>query len=197
MPHCPTAPCERLLVPNYFPRLFMSTSHMPFRFRNTKQLEMGFRPDNSNRRCSGAHCHTRVHTHTYTHLAQIWSSTAIKEMCNLGLQVSHGAWKMINAHFRALDGNHDPLQQCHPGITMTTTKRLPSSVAKTIEILIKAIHFFFLTDGRKTSTRPYPEIHGQEHFQNSKLLLEAFQSHMICPSLPKGHAPALSTTQIL
>lgn len=58
------------------------------------------------------------------------------------LRASNGAKKMINAHFRALDGNHYPLQQCHPDITMTTTKRLPSSVAKTIEILIKAIFFF-------------------------------------------------------
>lgn len=58
------------------------------------------------------------------------------------LQASQGARKMINAHLRAPDGNHYPLQQRHSDITMTTTKRLPSSAAKTIEILIKAILFF-------------------------------------------------------
>lgn len=92
-------------------------------------------------------------------------------MCSLVLQASQGARKMINAHLRALDGNHYPLQRCHSDITMTTTERLPSSVAKTIEILIKAIHFFGLTNGRKTSTKCYPEIHDRKHFRNSKLLL--------------------------
>lgn len=38
---CPAVPRGRLIVPNYFLRVFMSTSHMPFCFRNTKQLEMG------------------------------------------------------------------------------------------------------------------------------------------------------------
>jgi hypothetical protein len=49
---------------------------------------------------------------------------------------------MANAHFRALGGNHSLLPE-HSVITMTTTQSLPSSVAKTIEILIKAIPFFF------------------------------------------------------
>lgn len=49
---------------------------------------------------------------------------------------------MANAHFRALGGNHYPLPE-YSVITMTTTQSLPSSVAKTIEILIKAILFFF------------------------------------------------------
>lgn len=63
-------------------------------------------------------------------------------MCSLVLQASQGARKMINAHFKALDGNYYPLQGCHSDITMPTTERLPSSVAKTIEILIKALLFF-------------------------------------------------------
>lgn len=101
------------------------------------------------------------------------------------LQASQGSRKMINAHFRALDGNHYPLQQCHSDITMTTRERLPSSVAKTIEILIKAIHFFGLTNGRKTSTKCYPEIHDQEHFQNSKILLRpSTESHDLHPQSP-------------
>lgn len=70
-------------------------------------------------------------------------SKTIKEMGSLVLQASPRARKRKNAHFRALDGNHYPLQQCRPHITMTTTKRLPSSKAKTIEILIKATLFFF------------------------------------------------------
>lgn len=81
---------------------------------------------------------------------------------------------MINAHFKALEYNHYPLHRCRSDITMTTRERLPSSVAKTIEILIKAIHFFGLASGRKTSTKCYPEIHDQEHFQNSKNTSEAF-----------------------
>lgn len=38
---CPAVPRKRLVVPNYFLRVFMSTSHMPFCFRSTKQIEMG------------------------------------------------------------------------------------------------------------------------------------------------------------
>lgn len=106
-------------------------------------------------------------------------------MCSFVPQASQWARKMINAHFRALDGNHYPLQRCHSDITMTTTERLPSSVAKTIEILIKAIHFFGLTNGRKTSTKCYPEIHDQKHFQNSKiLLLLSTESHDLRPLKP-------------
>lgn len=36
LPGCPAVPRERLAVPDYFLRLFMSTSHMPFCFRSTK-----------------------------------------------------------------------------------------------------------------------------------------------------------------
>lgn len=100
--------------------------------------------------------------------------------------------------FQGSEGNHYPLQQCHGDITMTTTKRLPSSMAKTIEILIKAIlFFFFLTNGRKTSTKCYPEIHDQEHFQNSNILLASFQTHMICPHLPKAQPPALKNSNFI
>ena len=88
---------------------------------------------------------------------------------------------MINAHFRAMDGNLYPLQQCHSDVTMTTTKRLPSSVAKTIEVLIKAILFFLLTNGQKTSTHCYPEIPDQKHFRNSKFLLLYTESHNLHP----------------
>lgn len=35
-------PHSERLSRNYFPQVFKSTSHMPFCFRNTKQLEMGF-----------------------------------------------------------------------------------------------------------------------------------------------------------
>lgn len=45
---------------------------------------------------------------------------------------------MANARFRALGSNHYPLP-VYSVITMTTTQSLPSFVAKTIEILIKAI----------------------------------------------------------
>lgn len=38
----PAVPRKRLIVPNYFLRVFMSTSQMPFGFRNTKQIEIGF-----------------------------------------------------------------------------------------------------------------------------------------------------------
>lgn len=118
-------------------------------------------------------------------------------MCSLVLQASQGARKMTNAHFRAPGGNHYPLPQCHSDITMTTTKRLPSSMAKTIEILIKAIPFFFLTDGRKTSTKCYPEIHEQEHFLNSKIfLLLSMESHDPSRHPQSPHSPTLSTTRI-
>lgn len=49
---------------------------------------------------------------------------------------------MANARFRALGSNHYPLP-VYSVITMTTTQRLPSFVAKTIEILIKAFFFSF------------------------------------------------------
>lgn len=39
---CPPVPRKRPIVPNYFLRVFMSSSHMPFGFRSTKQIEMGF-----------------------------------------------------------------------------------------------------------------------------------------------------------
>lgn len=58
-----------------------------------------------------------------------------------GTEGLSGVRKMANAHFRALGGNHYPLLE-YSVITMTTTQSLPSSVAKTIEISIKA--FFFL-----------------------------------------------------
>lgn len=38
----PAVPREWLVVSNYFRGVFMSISHMPFCFRNTKQLEIGF-----------------------------------------------------------------------------------------------------------------------------------------------------------
>ena len=44
--------------------------------------------------------------------------------------------------FQGSGCNHYPLPE-YSVITMTTTQSLPSSVAKTIEILIKAILFFF------------------------------------------------------
>lgn len=64
------------------------------------------------------------------------------EICSLVLNASQGVRKKANAHFRALGGNHYPLPE-YSVITMTTTQSLPSSVVKTIEILIKAILFFF------------------------------------------------------
>lgn len=87
-----------------------------------------------------------------------------------------------------------PTAKCHPDITMTTTKRLPSSKAKTIEILIKAIpfFFFFLTNGRKT-TKYYPEIHDQAHFQNSKILLLS----RVMRSVPTSPKPSLLPSQQL
>lgn len=39
--NCPAVLNERLVVPNYFLRVFTSTSHMPFCPKNTKQLEVG------------------------------------------------------------------------------------------------------------------------------------------------------------
>ena len=143
---------------------------------------------------SRAHSLTRAHVCTHAHSWLKIKFKAIKELCSLVLQASQGAGKMINAHFGALDGNHYPLQQRHSDITMTTTERLPSSVAKTIEILIKAIPFFLLTNGRKTSTKCYPEIQDQEHFPNSKFLLLSTESHDLHP---QSCPPALSTTHIL
>lgn len=64
-----------------------------------------------------------------------------------GTEGLSGVRKMANAHFRALGGNHYPLLE-YSVITMTTTQSLPSSVAKTIEISIKAF-FFFKSVGRK------------------------------------------------
>lgn len=40
--HCRAVPRGGLAAPNYFWRVFTSTSQMPFCFRSTKQLEMGF-----------------------------------------------------------------------------------------------------------------------------------------------------------
>lgn len=128
----PTVLSESLVVPNDFQGVFTCTSHMPFCFRNNKAIRNWI----SNFTALTAAGVEHIPPHTSTHLAQLWISKAIKEMCSLVLRTSQGARRMTNARFRALGGNHSRLPLCHSDVTMATTKRLPSSVAKTIEILI-------------------------------------------------------------
>lgn len=100
------------------------------------------------------------------------------------LKASQGVRKMANAHFRALGGNHSLLPE-HSVITMTTTQSLPSSVAKTIEILIKAILFFFIS-WKKTSTKCYPEKYDQKQFRNSAIFSLLCTNHMTLSPHPQS-----------
>lgn len=75
---------------------------------------------------------------------------------------------MINAHFKAGVPITTHFYVCSD-VTMTTTQRLPSSLAKTIEILIRIIHFFPLTNERKTPMKCYPKIIREDHFQSSPI----------------------------
>lgn len=88
---------------------------------------------------------------------------------------------MANARFRALGSNHYPLL-VYSVITMTTTQSLPSFVAKTIEILIKAF-FFFLSVVRK-----HPDTVIQKYMIRNSLGIQKYfhQIHMILPLHPQS-----------
>lgn len=90
---------------------------------------------------------------------------------------------MANARFRALGSNHYPLP-VYSVITMTTTQSLPSFVAKTIEILIKAFFFFLFISCKKTSRYCHPEIHDQEQFGNSKTFSPSHMTLLLHPQSP-------------
>lgn len=89
---------------------------------------------------------------------------------------------MANARFRALGSNHYPLP-VYSVITMITTQSLPSFVAKTIEILIKAFFFLFISC-KKTSRYCHPEIHHQKQFGNPKIFLPSHMTLLLHPQSP-------------
>jgi hypothetical protein len=79
-----------------------------------------------------------------------------KENIQFGTASLSGGKQNDKCSFQGSWWQSQPTSTVYSHITMTTTERLPSSVAKTIEILIKDIHFFFSDHWKKTSTKCYP-----------------------------------------